>query len=56
MRPVDLRHEEEIPHESQEPLRVASHDTQVLTLCGRKILVVLEHQIEVAVDRRQRRS
>jgi hypothetical protein len=52
---IDLRHEEHVAHQPQQPLRVAVDDLEVATGILVELLVV-EHQLEVADDRREGRA
>ncbi len=52
---LDLRDEEEVAHEPQEPVRVAVHDVEEAPVLERKLGIV-EDELQVAGDRRQRRA
>jgi hypothetical protein len=54
---VDLRNEQQITDDAQEPVGVAVDDREELTLLvGQAAGLSVEHQLEVSADRRDRRS
>ena len=53
---VDLGEEEQVADEMEQPLRVPVHDTEEPFLFGREVVALLEQELEIAADRRERRA